>query len=518
MSLPAFATPNVLALRPLQAALDNIREALRQVDSRLSSVTTQAGQNTQLVGQGSTAAADQRRQLTQLRIDLDAQTARLDALASVSVVVGPGGVAIFGLDGEDGDDATGSVPTGMFLPLAGGTMTGKLIVQGDSAASANIQEWRNVAGTVFGYFGPDRKFVVKDDTSPAADRYVIAGEANYGRQFGLYIQPGGNEGGFKADSQFYMKAGAGGIQMQGGPSQVAVINISQVTINGTAVHPHLVSATEGMLFGFNASHYQIFRGFVRAETAALVGLRVRAYIAQSADLQQWQDSAGAILSAINYLGNLGLGTPAPTAILHIKAGTAAANTAPQKFTSGALNTVPEAGAHEFNGNHYLTNAALRFAVGGNLFSYYADANNGTTLETDLYSSTLAVNTFNQDGDTVVARYGGVFAGDATSTQRLRAYFGGTLILDSGATGFGVGTFHWSLSIVLIRASSTIVRASATLNTSFASLSAYATSTKVTGLILSNTQILKITGTAAGATGGSNQVTAFQGDVDFDPAA
>lgn len=50
-------------------------------------------------------------------------------------------------------------------------------------------------------------------------------------------------------------------------------------------------------------------------------------------------------------GNLGLGLTAPTALLHIKAGTATASTAPLKFTSGTNLTTAEAGAMEFNGSN-----------------------------------------------------------------------------------------------------------------------------------------------------------------------
>lgn len=45
--------------------------------------------------------------------------------------------------------------------------------------------------------------------------------------------------------------------------------------------------------------------------------------------------------------NFGVGLTNPTALLHIKAGTATASTAPIKLTSGTLLTVPEAGAVEF---------------------------------------------------------------------------------------------------------------------------------------------------------------------------
>ena len=46
-------------------------------------------------------------------------------------------------------------------------------------------------------------------------------------------------------------------------------------------------------------------------------------------------------------GNLGLGVTSPTAVLHLKAGTATANTGPLKFTSGELLTTAVAGAVEF---------------------------------------------------------------------------------------------------------------------------------------------------------------------------
>jgi hypothetical protein len=46
------------------------------------------------------------------------------------------------------------------------------------------------------------------------------------------------------------------------------------------------------------------------------------------------------------------GTTTPTALLHLKAGTATANTAPLKFTSGTNLTTPEDGAVEYNGTHF----------------------------------------------------------------------------------------------------------------------------------------------------------------------
>lgn len=157
-------------------------------------------------------------------------------------------------------------------------------------------------------------------------------------------------------------------------------------------------------------------------------------------------------------------------------------------------------------------------VADTLFDHFADVSNGTTVETDLYSDTLAAGQLSANGQKIVAQYGGVFVGDATSTQQLKAYFGGTAIFDSGALGVGVGTTNWDLYLTVIRVSASVVRVSATLNTSFASLSAYAKYTEVTGLTLTNTQILKITGTAAGVSGASDQITAKEGYVEWKPAA
>ena len=56
-------------------------------------------------------------------------------------------------------------------------------------------------------------------------------------------------------------------------------------------------------------------------------------------------------------GNVGIGTTAPTAVLHLKAGTATASTAPLKFTSGVNLTTAEAGATEYDGTSlYFTRA------------------------------------------------------------------------------------------------------------------------------------------------------------------
>jgi hypothetical protein len=61
--------------------------------------------------------------------------------------------------------------------------------------------------------------------------------------------------------------------------------------------------------------------------------------------------------------NIGAGVTSPTGVLHLKAGTATANTAPLKFNSGTNLTTPEAGVFEYDGKvFYATPVASNRSV------------------------------------------------------------------------------------------------------------------------------------------------------------
>lgn len=75
----------------------------------------------------------------------------------------------------------------------------------------------------------------------------------------------------------------------------------------------------------------------------------------------WRVASATELMRLTGGGALGIGLT-PTAILHLKAGTTAASTAPLKFTSGPLLTTAEAGANEFLTDKYygtITTGAAR---------------------------------------------------------------------------------------------------------------------------------------------------------------
>ncbi|ETB63582.1 TPA: hypothetical protein DIC38_02640 [Candidatus Nomurabacteria bacterium] len=85
-------------------------------------------------------------------------------------------------------------------------------------------------------------------------------------------------------------------------------------------------------------------------------------------------------------GSVGIGTTTPTAVLHLKAGTATAGTAPLKLTSGINLTTPEAGAMEYNGTSLFfspstTRYQIPFATGTNTIFFTTTGATNVTLPT-----------------------------------------------------------------------------------------------------------------------------------------
>jgi hypothetical protein len=95
--------------------------------------------------------------------------------------------------------------------------------------------------------------------------------------------------------------------------------------------------------------------------------RVRMLFSDNGDFAVGKITNGSTLAGSTFVvkdgGNVGVGVAAPTAVLHLKAGTATANTAPLKFTSGTNLTTPEAGTMEYNGtNLFFTPSSTRHTI------------------------------------------------------------------------------------------------------------------------------------------------------------
>lgn len=151
-----------------------------------------------------------------------------------------------------------------------------------------------------------------------------------------------------------------------------------------------------------------------------------------------------------------------------------------------------------------------------LFVHFADAGNGTTVETDLYSDSVLAGQLSANGQILEYEAGGVFVSSATATRQIRLYFGGTVVFDTGALTLSLSS-AWSLYASIVRVSASVVRVVVSFTTEGAALSAYTQYTEVTGLTLANAQIVKITGQAAGVGAATNDIVAKLGAMEWRPA-
>lgn len=233
-----------------------------------------------------------------------------------------------------------------------------------------------------------------------------------------------------------------------------------------------------------------------------------------------QDFAGVQASRFYVTGNSFFGSSSitPTARMHISAGTSVANSAPIQVINGVRETVARGGLVEYENNWYKTNNNLvRYSLGGGIKDFIADVASPAVLtESDIYTYTTLANTLAVNGDKIDAEYGLQLTATGGLTKQLRVYFAGVLIFDSGGLSLSVST-DFCINALVIRDSATSVRCVVTANTTGASTNAFAKVTKITGLTLSNTNILKVTGTVGtGAVAGD--ITGILGMVEVKGAS
>jgi hypothetical protein len=155
-----------------------------------------------------------------------------------------------------------------------------------------------------------------------------------------------------------------------------------------------------------------------------------------------------------------------------------------------------------------------------LFDYYTDAATSGTAETDLYSSTIPAGQLAANGDKIFFEYSGQVTVDAVTEAKGTISFGGTEIVDPdenyslfAGTDFGGAFKGWIWRGSIIRVSSSVVRASFSINAYDGTFN-YSFYKEITGLTLSNTQVLKLVGQAPTA----GTVTARMGTVYYQAAA
>ena len=354
-------------------------------------------------------------------------------------------------------------------------------------------------------------------------------------------------------------------------------SFAKFTLNGGTNVTLLTSipSSNSLVFGgtdvFDLAQHSFISTSISKPTMIL-----RAFAGASADYWRLQSDLGTDITRFDINGRLGLGTAAvsPTAWLTIGAGT---TTVPAiRLIDGVYVTTPLSGSIEWDvgtaenptftpvstryriplidsGVGGLTSTRVPFAttngrltddadftfatdtltvtkavvkrggaatfanVGGTIFDYFTDSTVGGA-ETDIYSSTLDASLFATNGDKVTATYNGNFVTVGTEIVQLQIKLAGTTIWDSTGIAVTTGTSSWNVDVKLIRVSSTVIRYVVTLNTTGASGFVYCTSGELTGLTLTNTNILKLTGTSSGVGSGSGDIVGKSAFVEFKPTA
>ncbi len=185
-------------------------------------------------------------------------------------------------------------------------------------------------------------------------------------------------------------------------------------------------------------------------------------------------------------------------------------------TSLALGSIV-GGKKEYNGSFYETNSNLnRLAIGGKIKDFTTAVSNVGTAETDLFTYTTKASTLAEVGEDIVFTVTGTF-NDVTATTKLKFSFGGTVIGDTGTLTVS-STGAWVATVKVKRTGSTTATTSLNLSTPGASTASYTNTADLTGLTFSNTNIIKVTGTAGGAGGGTGDITAKMGDIFWTPSA
>ena len=129
-------------------------------------------------------------------------------------------------------------------------------------------------------------------------------------------------------------------------------------------------------------------------------------------------------------------------------------------------------------------------IGGYIDTYFTDAANSGSGETDLYSYTVKASELATNGDKIIGKYFGNTAANANN-KTFKIYFGGSLIFTSGS--LVANNVGWRIFLTIVRVSSSVIRYSIEYISSSGVMVGPSGAMELIGLVLTNTNILKITG-------------------------
>nr|DAW17360.1 MAG TPA: hyaluronidase [Caudoviricetes sp.] len=155
-----------------------------------------------------------------------------------------------------------------------------IILRGEAAQTANLQEWQNSSGTSLAEFSANGALVLRP--------------VNFAANQSAGIQLRDNSNSWAAGGM-YLRSDSGGIPRIGFVAVDAAIEV--LTLRGSHVG---INTTGPNTLGGGGVATQL--GVV-AVTASTVGAVIRGAASQTANLQEWQNSAGTVLANIQAGGN-----------------------------------------------------------------------------------------------------------------------------------------------------------------------------------------------------------------------
>lgn len=294
-----------------------------------------------------------------------------------------------------GDTMSGTltIGSGGNLVLSGGAASGQGNIQMTAAASAvydtNLLYLDNSAKTMGFVAGATPAFVATSGPFFAARGNTYSSYANQrGNMFfyaGSPTSPSASEGSLAfatantvrmfvdKDGKITLNngstSGTGVVNVAGSTSSAGLGETSVIRVstnftaytNGDVYHTYFSPAITKTSTGTHATVVGVLFGVptfgggaATVTTAATVIILGAPTAGTSANYALWSQGG---VSRFDGKLSVGLASGSTTALLHIKGGTASANTAPLKFTSGTNLTIPEAGAMEYNGTLSFTDSS-----------------------------------------------------------------------------------------------------------------------------------------------------------------
>jgi hypothetical protein len=157
----------------------------------------------------------------------------------------------------------------------------------------------------------------------------------------------------------------------------------------------------GQVASYNISSPTSFAGIPYAGKLAVYGDGGLVMYTNSQAIYIAPNNTTPAITAIS-AGRVGINQTLPTAFLHLPAGTASANSAPLKFTTGTLLTTTEGGTVEYNGSHL----------------YFTATNGGTRYQLDQQGGGGGTNYWTQSGTNISYSSGNVGIGTTNPQAKL----------------------------------------------------------------------------------------------------